>query len=72
MDMRAPFLCLMGLGLLYWTWSANRSGKVTLKWSRITREERPILFLANLIAQGLLAVFVFALAISVLLERKPI
>jgi hypothetical protein len=61
----------MGVGLLYWTWSANKSGKVTVKWSRISREERPILFAANLIGQGLLAIFMFALAVIVLLEQKP-
>jgi len=72
MDMRAPFLFLMSVGLLYWTWSANKSGKVTMKWTVVHREERPRLFLANLIAQGLLAMFAFGAAVAVLFERKPI
>ncbi len=72
MDMRAPLLFLMGVWLLYWTWSAKRSGKVTMKWTVVHREEQPWLFLANLVGQGLLAMFAFGLAIVVLFERKPV
>lgn len=63
MDWRMPVFLLAAAGLGYWTWSANRSGKLTLKWSRITRDEYPRIFLAALVTQGLLALGAAILAI---------
>ena len=43
-----------------------------MKGTVVHREEQPWLFLANLIAQGLVAMFAFGLAIVALFDRKPV
>ena len=71
MDWRTPVFLLVAAGLGYWTWSANKSGKLTLKWSRISRDEYPRIFFAALVSQGLLAVGAVLLAIAGALELLP-
>jgi len=71
MDLRAPCLLLFAIGLGYWTWSANRSGKVTMRWSVVYRDKQPRLFAANLWGQAILAVGAVILAALVALGFAP-
>jgi hypothetical protein len=72
LDARGPIILLLSVGLAYWTWSANRSGKLTLKASFITREENPRMFRLALVVQALFAALTAIVAAAVMLGLMPI
>jgi hypothetical protein len=47
MDARIPLFLLFSAVFAYWAWSANKSGDMTVRWTVLHRNQRPVLFAIN-------------------------
>jgi len=71
MDWRVPALLIFGGGLAFWTWKANKSGKLTIKFSRLDRREQPNLFRVALWSQAITAALAVLGAVACALGWIP-